>query len=180
MFKCYKKTTTFNKKIWSLTDVAINEVKNSTNIFNLIKMHETLMIEKDNQIRYKRNKEFLYTNCNKIKRRFYHYRDESNFPRITVCVLYNEQENLACRGISICSFLDSPVKEDGRDISEDRAINAYQTLQDTEPIIKDDADIIILEIEKLTKPENLIDFGYKSKYNIILSKFEKRLFNIQE
>jgi hypothetical protein len=76
--------------------------------------------------------------------------------------------------------LDSPVKEDGRDISEDRAINAYQTLQDTEPIIKDDADIIILEIEKLTKPENLIDFGYKSKYNIILSKFEKRLFNIQE
>ncbi len=128
------------------------------------------------QIRYKKNKEFLYNNFRRIKRKFYHYRDSSYLPRVTVCLLYDMETKVACRGISLCSFSDIPVKEDGRDISEDRAIKAYKSMMNSDKIVKSEAlKVINALIEK-----DVVPFEFKSCYNVNLMEFEKKLLHIIE
>lgn len=153
-------------------------VRDNIQIITLLDQINSLTEQLDLQTIYKKNKEFLYNNCNKIKRRFYYFRDENNFPRVTVCVLYNIETQTACRGLSLCSFDDSPVKAEGRDIAEGRAINAYVTMEDSEKIVQYHQTNEI--INSITETKELIPFIYKSQYNMELTKFEKRLFNIEE
>lgn len=152
-------------------------VRDNIQVITLLDQINSLTEQLELQTIYKKNKEFLYNNCNKLKRRFYYFRDENNFPRVTVCVLYNIEAKVVCRGLSLCSFDDSPVKAEGRDIAEGRAINAYVTMEDSEKIIQSQTNEII---DSLVATTELIPFRYKSQYDMELTKFEKRLFNIEE
>ena len=129
-----------------------------------------LKLKKDVELqkRYKKNKEFIYTN--RLERRFYYYRDKSDAPRITICIIHDPKQEMYHRGISICSYLDIVNKEDGRDIAEDRAVKAMKLKTSTEEIIRGD----IIQMECDIAPE--ICHEYKSNYNIEITEFEKQLF----
>lgn len=170
-------------------------IREANEVIDLINQKMQLETELDLQIYYKKNKEFLYSNMNKLKRRFYHYRDANNFPRVTVCILYNQAENIACRGLSICSFMDAPVKEDGRDRSEDRAIIAYKEKESSEFIVRmkeypnviqneppifvpTTSQILLMKVTNSNPELNsaLLSFDFKSEYNASLTQFELKLF----
>lgn len=119
------------------------------------------------QKRYKKNKEFIYTNH--LERRFYYHRDKSDAPRITICIIHDLKQKMYHRGISICSYLDIVNKEDGRDIAEDRAVKAMKLKTSTEEIIRGD---IIMGYDSI--PE--LNYEYKSDYNVVITEFERKLF----
>jgi len=190
MFKCSTIKIKYNRKkeatlLDQAYDVELNEYHKLFVVINEIKKLQT---DLEKQIRYKRNKEYLYTNCNRIKKRFYHYRDEHNHPRITVCILYDLKEKIACRGISICSFVDPTDKENGRDRAEDRAIEAYITMDNSERILQEipveNAKPIKLKVDKIIKSVKSFDDEIKEKFksavNVELTEFEKRLFQISK
>lgn len=189
MFKCTTVKIKFNRqKENTILDQAYEKLNEAHELFSAVNEIKELQNALEEQIRYKRNKEYLYTNCNRIKRRFYHYRDEHNHPRITVCVLYDLKEKIACRGISLCSFLDPTNKENGRDRAEDRVIEAYITMDNSEPILQEilveDAEPIKLKVDKIIKSvkdfEKEIEEKFKSAFGVKLTEFEKRLFQITE
>jgi len=136
-------------------------------IDDLIKSCLKLKNDVELQKRYKKNKEFIYTN--RLERRFYYYRDELDAPRITICIIHDPKQKMYHRGISICSYLDIVNKEDGRDIAEDRAIQALKTKETNSEINRADVSLFI---------EGIIDFIFDNKvdYNVDLTNFEKRLF----
>jgi hypothetical protein len=167
----FKQTTIHFKKDKqepTLVNQAFQKFNEATELLNANTTIEQLETKLEEQIIFKHNKEFLYTNCNRIKRRFYHYRDKNKHPRITVCILYDLKEGIACRGLSLCSFVDPTNKENGRDRAEDRAIQAYESMEDSERIV---------ESVELFKKE--IEEDYKSAYDVKLTAFEKRLFDIK-
>lgn len=189
MFKCTTiKIKYHRQKENTLLDQAYEKMNEAHELFTAANEIEKLQNDLEEQIRYKRNKEYLYTNCNRIKKRFYHYRDEHNHPRITVCVLYDLKERIACRGISMCSFVDPTNKENGRDRAEDRAIEAYITMDNSERILQEipveNAEPIKLKVDKIIKSvkdfEKEIEEKFKSAFSVKLTEFEKRLFQITE
>ena len=102
----------------------------------------------EDQRRFKKNKEYFLRRPNLVK--FYYYLREEDVkhdtttgmkktfkghPKISVCLLYDLKNNIACRGMSICHYeYDNFEREDGRDWAEDRAIMAYETEETTEKI----------------------------------------------
>lgn len=133
-------------------------------------MRHCLRLKNDIELqkKYKKNKEFLYVN--RLSRRFYHYRDALNAPRITVCIIQDSKQNMYHRGISICSYLDIVNKEEGRDIAENRAIEAMKTKTSKYEINRGDTI-------KLTHEINQYNFyEYKSEYNVNITEFERKLF----
>lgn len=179
----------------TILDQAYAKLNEARELFAAVNQIKSLQNELDEQIRYKHNKEYLYTNCNRIKKRFYHYRDEHNHPRITVCVLYDLKERIACRGISLCSFIDPTNKENGRDRAEDRAIESYVILDNLEPIVQftypetgeqimPDQEGVERNVNKIIKSvkdfDKEIQEKFKAAYNVKLTEFEKRLFQITE
>ena len=192
MFKCTKvtyrspleeETNLFDQ---TLARIEENNQKNEK-LSEIIELYNILVQTGDqleNQIKYKKNKEFLYNNSNNIKRRFYHYRDEHKHPRITVCILLDKM-GVYSRGISICSFLDQPVKSDGRDRAEDRAIIALKTHNNSGSISRIEAEDVASMIPNFLEEMDQIKKIYsreifKSWYNVIPTKFELRLFNPPE
>jgi len=184
MFKCTKVTyrppveayeDLFNQ---TLSRIEENNQKNEklSEIIELYNILDQTGDQLENQIRYKKNKEFLYNNSNNIKRRFYHYRDKNKHPKITVCILQDKFGDYS-RGVSLCSFKDQPIKEDGRDRAEDRAIRALKTKTSTEHVARKEADELIGSF-----PEFLADIHIheKSAYQVKPTKFELRLFNPPE
>jgi hypothetical protein len=137
---------------------------------------EKLQKELENQIQYKKNKEFLYVNCNRIKRRFYHYRTKDAVPVITICTLYDLKEKVTCRGISICSLVDMVNKEIGRNYAENRAIKAHLSKETTQQIFGDHGDIRKIFKRNDYQFLNEISVQFKSAYNVEMTDFEKRLF----
>ena len=189
MFKCTTIKIKYNRqKEDTLLDQAYTKLNEARELFTAANEIEKLQNDLEEQIRYKRNKEYLYTNCNRIKKRFYHYRDEHNHPRITVCVLYDLKEKIVCRGISMCSFVDPTNKENGRDRAEDRAIEAYITMDNSERILQEipveNAEPIKLKVDKIIKSvktfNDEIEEKFKSAFSVKLTEFEKRLFQITE
>lgn len=171
-----KKIKYFKPQDEGILETAYTKFNESKVLFDTAKIIDLLENRLDEQILYTHNKEYLYTNCNRIKRRFYHYRDENKHPRITICVLYDIKDQIACRGISMCSLIEQPIKEDGRDRAENRAIAAYKTQLSSEPIIKFEAAQVSEcspEFNEEVKEE------FKSAYNVNLTEFEKRLFQIK-
>jgi hypothetical protein len=137
-------------------------------IGSLLNANAKLRKEIEIQKNYKKNKEFIYTN--RLERRFYYHRDKLGVPRITVCVIYDSKQEMYHRGISICSYLDIANKEEGRDIAEDRAINAMRSKISKEEINR--GDIIQMECDI----NSGIYYDYKSDYDVIITEFEKELF----
>jgi len=137
-------------------------------IKELIKSYLKLKLEVEIQKRYKKNKEFIYTNH--LERRFYYHRDEFGAPRITICIIRDLKQKMYHRGISICSYLDIVNKEDGKDIAEDRAIKAIKSKTTSEEINRGD----IIQMEHDIKTD--IYYKYKSNYDIDITEFEKKLF----
>ena len=186
-------STTIKRTIYKNRETFLERTFRETNeVLDMIDQNEQLEKDLNEQIRFKHNREYLYTNCNRIKRRFYHYRDKNNHPRITVCILYDLKDKTASRGISLCSFLDTTCKEFGRDHAEDRAIEAYRTMMSSEPIvqqfiIKDklvDNTTITLKVDKIIKSvedfDEEIKEKFKSAFDVKLTAFEKRLFALTD
>lgn len=128
------------------------------------------LIEKiDNQTQYKRNKLFIHRN--NIYRTFYYFRDENNYPIVTICLLYFPKENILCRGLSICSPRDSVSKEEGRDISEDRAIKAFREEKNID-LIRRKSIIKLLKdiIDRNPKDCKVLDKShlFKGQYNVAI------------
>lgn len=137
-------------------------------IGSLMNANVKLRKEIERQKRYKKNKEFIYTN--RLERRFYYHRDKLEVPRVTVCVIYDSKQKMYHRGISICSYLDIANKEEGRDIAEDRAINAMRSKISKEEINR--GDIIQMEYDM----NSGICYDYKSDYDVEITEFERKLF----
>jgi hypothetical protein len=169
-------TTTLHKQRKSATDEALEQIeqiseainrsfeknKQSFQIINMNKIINELEQDVETQIGYKKNKEFLYANCHKLKRRFYHFRDENKHPRITVCVLYNSTTGISSRGISVCSHMDQTVKEDGRDRAEDRAIKAYRAGKSSERFKRNELKNILGLETSFAKEMKMTDIDRKS------------------
>lgn len=58
-----------------------------------------------------------------LKFKYYHYRDAMNRPMITMCVIYNEDNEPLAFGNAICSLHDNPEKKMGRALARDRAVS---------------------------------------------------------
>lgn len=102
--------------------------------------------------------------------KFYYYRDFSNRPVVTVCLIHKGEE-LFARGISICSILDNPVKKIGRWKAYGRAFKALTYVEDTEPI----RDDIAFNINCCYSID--FSFEYKSYFKPEPTEFEKRLIS---
>jgi hypothetical protein len=99
------------------------------------------------------------------KEKHYYIRDEENKPIITVCLLGNH--GAINRGIAICSAEDQACKKVGQIIARIRALTAA--------LLKKNS----LEINRKDIPLIAFEFGfYKSYYNPELTKFEQKLFKI--
>jgi len=131
------------------------------------------------QIKYKNNKEFLYKRSNSIKRRFYYFRDKQNFPRITVCTIYDINKRLAVRGLALCGPKDIMNKEYGRDLAEDRAIVAYKTEKNSEKIQKRIAADVVDSCVNYSLSTECDPYDFKSQFNINLTDYERSAFKLE-
>lgn len=101
------------------------------------------------------------------KEKYYYIRDNQNRPIITVCLL--KRKNQIGRGVTICSVKDQPCKKVGRAIAKTRALFALASEKDN------------LEMVNGNFPLFAFDFGfYKSYYNPELTKYEQKLFRIND
>ena len=150
---------------------ALDKLEEAEAELELIGSYERLKEKLEDVRRFKKNKDFLYTN--RFKRRFYYFRDMDNHPRITVCVIQDPKSKIYCRGLSLCSFMDATEKEFGRDAAEDRAIKAFKTQKHSEKITRYETKDIINSIQRF---ENELVSVYKSVYDTLLTEFETKLF----
>ena len=88
--------------------------------------------------------------------KFYYIRDGKNQPIITVCLLKDEDTNVAW-GKSSCSHLDNPCKKVGRKIAKQRALWSMATEENGCKLQGD----------------------FKALYNPLLTEFERKLLNIE-
>ena len=99
--------------------------------------------------------------------KYYYFRDKQNKPRITVRLI--KIGNQIARGIAICSALDNPCKQMGRNIAKGRAHKAMLLKKNDCPINRSPAPLLL-------EPFWTGKLGlYKSVYNPILTKFESKL-----
>jgi hypothetical protein len=127
---------------------------------------------------FKRNKEIIYKE--KLLIKYYYLRDKLNHPRVTVCLLYDPKTGIGCRGTAVCSYKEATNKEYGRDLAENRALNAWY-LELTSGRIKTETSKNIIDDIKTeySKDEQLPDFIYKQEYNVIFLDFEKKILKIK-
>jgi hypothetical protein len=122
-------------------------------------------------------------NGTKIDRKwFYYLRDMNNHPVITVCLM-RDLNGLYHRGISICSKIERPIKQQGRERAIKRALEAMKYKEDTRKINRLCA---ILRVEETTDsstdefPKELDintgkEYMFKSYYDTELTPLEKKL-----
>jgi len=85
----------------------------------------------------------------------YHYKDGSH---ITCCNLENEKLIVLATGYAICSPKDHFCKKRGRNISEGRALKAYNTKTTSNPIKRRNTEA--------TRMIHLVDQLFKSIYKM--------------
>lgn len=105
-----------------------------------------------------------------MKQVFYYLRSKgNNLPRITVCLVQNE-EGFWSRGVSICSLSEKQVViKKGRDKAFGRAIKALINKKSSMPCFRIEA------IEVYDACDLNMAFAVKSEYNCFLNEFEKKL-----
>ena len=130
-----------------------------------------------------------------MKEAIYYLRDPLNAPRITVCLM-KDDEGTVCRGLALCSLDDNPSKKDiektyvlprdyqnnysmtitetsagGRTIARQRAGIAFDFGCSTDPILREEAINVIKYVDDM-------QWLWKSEYDIKpKNKFEKRLIS---
>jgi len=171
MFAETKVVKIYTGRISNMIEQAFEKYREADEMFKLVEEYKCLQQKFEDIRRFKKNKDFLYVN--KFNRRFYYFRDSNNNPRITVCIIQDPKTKIYCRGISLCSFMDSPIKEFGRDTAEDRAIRAFKIQKSTEKISRSETEEIINSIQKFSSE---FVSTHKSTYNAILTEFESKLF----
>ena len=124
---------------------------------------------------------------------FYYLRDKEHAPRVTVCLMRND-ENIICRGLAVCSLSETPSKKDiflkedvvfkrdmfeevfftecragGQTIARTRAKTAFLSK-------RNDGEIRRLKAINVLYAVGDTSWLYKSEYNVKpKNEFEKRL-----
>ena len=124
-----------------------------------------------------------------VRKYFYYLRNKMNEPVITICLGF-DCDDIAYRGISICSAKDNPIKKRGKSISFGRMIKAFHNEMNSDEIDKDEPMNVLIsvrenmneETEKLFFNEGsfLNTFSYKSEVNPELTQYENKLKNLKE
>jgi len=171
MFTETKVINYYKERKMDMFERAMNKLDEAEETLHFIGNFERLKEKFEDVKRFKKNKDFLYVN--RFKRRFYYFRDKDNHPRITVCVIQDPKSKIYCRGLSLCSFMDATEKEFGRDMAEDRAIQAFKTQKHSEKMTRVETDKIVGSILKFG---NELISAYKSVYDTLLTEFETKLF----
>ena len=109
-------------------------------------------------------------------------------PIVTVCLGFDDEE-VAYRGVSICSKKENPVKVKGKHIAYGRMIKAHNTGFSGDNIDRDESyeslkyvtEIMSSETKDVFLIDNnmLLTFGYKSDADAYLSKYEEKLKNLK-
>lgn len=103
---------------------------------------------------------------------FYYIRDyDERRPIITVAIA-EDNEGTVCRGVSICSYLDQPVKARGRAIAEGRLRKAFFNGESSEPIRN-----ALRLAEEITDMKGEPIFEFKSGYDVEATEFELGLLD---
>ena len=103
-----------------------------------------------------------------MKEKYYYIRDEENKPRVTVCLMKEEEGDvgITSRGVSVCSYQDNPCKRVGRKIARNRANYALLTGEDSLPILTNHSGVAMN-----------VPFVSKSEFMPFLSEMEDRILN---
>ena len=126
-------------------------------------------------------------NKNYIDRKWYYYlRNVDRVPVISV-VLIRDVIGKYHRGVSICSYLDRPVKNVGRKKALARAMKAMGSGKSQEPILRSCAGFDVdMYTDSRTKfpTEYYLDedvwCAYKSSYDTDLTEFENMIVNKED
>ena len=123
-----------------------------------------------------------HVNKNYISRKWYYYlRNALRVPVVSV-VLIRDVDGKFHRGVSICSYLDKPVKNIGRKKALARAMKAMGSGRSQEPILRSCAEFDIemytdnrtkLPMEYCLNEDNWC--SYKSSYDTELTEFEEMI-----
>jgi len=103
-----------------------------------------------------------------MKTYYYYYRDETNVPLVTVCLMATK--NYTARGISTCSPLDIPCKETGRRLARGKALRALGTKMNSSKVGARER-----VVEVLYKANVPLGFLYKSEISPELTDFERNI-----
>jgi len=104
---------------------------------------------------------------------YFHLRDVEGKPRITICLLKNEETGkVISKGISICSFYDNPTKENGRERAKKRAFASLFAKRNLFPVFRAEA---IKVVDWCLPEEETIEF--KGVYNPDLNDKEKYIID---
>jgi len=105
---------------------------------------------------------------------YYYIRDYDQRPRISVCILYDEKTGVSARGVSLCSMLDMPNKQTGRELAEQRALKAFLKKKSFGEIKSSNSLNVFINC-KIDSYEMYENFHFKCHYNPILNSVEKKL-----
>jgi len=110
--------------------------------------------------------------------RYYYLRDsKTNAPRVTKCVVRNEEGNVAI-GSAICSLIDAPNKRIGRRIALNRALYALNRARTILPIKSQKAKDILFSVTNGGLDDHKGVFLYKEEI-ACLTEFERKLLRIK-
>lgn len=107
--------------------------------------------------------------------KYYYLRNKNNVPMITVCLLKDEENNVA-RGISICSERDVVCKKRGRRIAKVRAEHAMKTKAYSLQIGRLETETIVADVEDINT--QYLPTWYKSSYNLNVADYEKKILKM--
>ena len=102
--------------------------------------------------------------------KFYYGREpETNHPKVTVCVLKDEESGEYYRGVSICSDSEPTInRQKGRDMTQGRAVKA---------LLRQGSGLVITRKEAREVLDRCgLSFQIKSEYDAPLTEFERKLF----
>jgi hypothetical protein len=108
----------------------------------------------------------------------YYIRDFQRRPVVTVALCDYDDDGTVCRGVSLCSELDAPVKSRGRDIAIGRMWKAYFHQEDSEPIrnmrrVPDVDGLFEIDEDGNERPV----FEFKSGYDVEMTEYELSLMD---
>jgi len=106
-----------------------------------------------------------------IPAKFYYYylRDKDNHPRVTVAVVHHEPTGVLLRGVSICSFAETPCKAEGKRRALDKLIDMMlQHKTQLYPIVRERAHHILCACGEFM-------FAYTAEAFPVLSEHEENI-----
>lgn len=109
-----------------------------------------------------------------MKRIKYYYgrEPETNHPKVAVCVIEGDEPDTFFRGVAICSDSEKTIsKQKARNMAFGRAFRAYLKEEFSMPVIRDEAKSVLKRCGCF--------FNMKSDKDLLLTEYERRLFEVQ-